>query len=440
MLYHFAETIGPVANRKPQCDPFSGKMDATTLGLDEFLRYAEKVGSEITLVAPWFESTPEEIAAMVAYVKGDPKSTDRIGDGPDENGKDWKTVGYWASLRETNGHHAYTGAKYLEIGNEQWGDFGVGPDDNCAGPGKFFPNRRKTATGYVPTTAEDYATRAVRISRLAKRVDPTIQIGVAAMTEINFENKDVLALHALTDREQKTGNAWNPTIDRIAHDDFDFFIVHEYRLYPRFRLRLADDMERVASQLKTLDPSKRIGVTEYGFFYSGETLLNAIVTADMLRVGLEQDFEMLLRHILVEDDSTGLFANSAAIFAGKDKVTTTPGYTVMKLLANGLKEKGFPVTGQTDDVKAIFTESADGHAAIALIGRADRANENIDVALNLSSGEWKGTMKSYYGTLSSTAEDLKYAEKNVKMDRDGKLHVTISSQSVNLLELTPTFL
>src|SRR6185312_342330 len=40
MAYHFDETIGPYADRKPQCDTFTGQLDATSWGMDEALRYA----------------------------------------------------------------------------------------------------------------------------------------------------------------------------------------------------------------------------------------------------------------------------------------------------------------------------------------------------------------------------------------------------------------
>ena len=38
MKYHFDETIGPVGERIPQCDTFTGMLDATTWGMDEALR------------------------------------------------------------------------------------------------------------------------------------------------------------------------------------------------------------------------------------------------------------------------------------------------------------------------------------------------------------------------------------------------------------------
>jgi len=79
MRYHFADAIGPAAARKPQCDPFTGALDATTYGLDEFLAIAEGLGAAVTLVAPWVDGTPEEAAALVAYVNAPAGSTVPLG-------------------------------------------------------------------------------------------------------------------------------------------------------------------------------------------------------------------------------------------------------------------------------------------------------------------------------------------------------------------------
>ena len=72
MLYHFAGAIGPRPGRTPQCDPYTGEFDPTGYGPDEFLQLATQLGAEVTLVSPWVDGTPEEAAALVAYVNADP--------------------------------------------------------------------------------------------------------------------------------------------------------------------------------------------------------------------------------------------------------------------------------------------------------------------------------------------------------------------------------
>ena len=95
----------------------------------------------------------EEAAAWVAYANGSPSSTQVIG--IDAAGFDWKTVGFWASLRAASplptddGYNflriaraAPVGIKFWEIGNEVyyngWSE-DVGPEDDIHAP-YIYPN------------------------------------------------------------------------------------------------------------------------------------------------------------------------------------------------------------------------------------------------------------------------------------------------------------
>ena len=113
MLYHFDETVGPYADRKPQCDTFTGELDATTWGMDEALQYAEQHGAAVTLVTPWGDGTPERAAAMVAYANATTSSTTAIG--VDANGRDWGTAADWAARRAANGYPAPYGVPFVRV-------------------------------------------------------------------------------------------------------------------------------------------------------------------------------------------------------------------------------------------------------------------------------------------------------------------------------------
>src|SRR5262249_33065263 len=103
---------------------------------------------------------PKEAAAMVAYANGSASSTQSIG--ADSKGNDWKTVGYWATLRGQAkmptddgfnkfrlNHPAPFPIKYWEIGNELYGNgyyygaCGWEADMHAAYP----PNMGTTCTG-----------------------------------------------------------------------------------------------------------------------------------------------------------------------------------------------------------------------------------------------------------------------------------------------------
>ena len=100
-----------------------------------------------------------------------------------------------------------------------------------------------------------------------------------------------------------------------ARDAFDFFVLHPYdfTVDDDARIRLAERARKTVHELRAAAPDKQVAITEYGFLFGGGTLLNAIVTADMTRMAIEEQLSMCVRHILIETDATGPFADSAAI-------------------------------------------------------------------------------------------------------------------------------
>ncbi len=99
-----------------------------------FAAQAVALGAQPYLTVNYGSGTPEEAAAWVAYANGDPASTTAIG--TDSKGRNWQTVGYWASLRAASplatddgynflrmAHPAAFGFKYWEVGNECYGSW-----------------------------------------------------------------------------------------------------------------------------------------------------------------------------------------------------------------------------------------------------------------------------------------------------------------------------
>jgi alpha-N-arabinofuranosidase len=101
--------------------------DPAGYGLDEFLGLAARVGAEATLVSPWNDAPPEEVAALVAYVNAETSSAITISD--DLSNTTWGTGGDWARRRADNGHPAPYRVPFLEIGNEQYLIIPTPPDD-----------------------------------------------------------------------------------------------------------------------------------------------------------------------------------------------------------------------------------------------------------------------------------------------------------------------
>ena len=430
MRYHFAEAIGPLGARVPQCDSFVGATDATSYGLDEFLAVASAVSAEVTLVAPWVDGSAEETAALVAYVNGDASSSVHIG--VDANAKDWGTAGEWARRRGANGHLAPYGVKFIEIGNEPYLDLAVGPLTSCGRPSQFKQDERWVSGKAIPTTAADYAEQVVATARLVRAIDPTIRLGASAyssfdgVSDASKESGDV-------DRNLGSADGWNARLVTSAADAFDFFILHPYDLTASDnRLRLAERLRKSVHDLRALAPSKGIAVTEFGFLGGGDTLMNAIVTADVVRVAIEENLVMSLRHILVEDDPSGLFANAAAIL-GPDH-TRTPAYYVMETLSTSLSGELVPTHEIATDIEALVTRDASGAIAIALFDRRADATDATRVDVALPAGTFHATVTSIHGAaLGSKAAEV--TVDRADLSASGVLRVTLAANGVLVARL-----
>lgn len=194
-----------------------------------------KVGKDgkKTCSEPNTAGQPQEAAAWVAYANGDAGSAQVLG--KDAVGFDWKTVGFWASLRGASplgaddgynflriGHAAPMGVKFWEIGNEMyyngWATNHNAESDNHAPyiypkgyTGGTF-NSRASVAALSPTA---YGTNAIQFIQAMRAVDPTIKIGVTFSSPIS------------TDPIPTT---WNPNLAQAvcAGTTLDFAIMHYY--------------------------------------------------------------------------------------------------------------------------------------------------------------------------------------------------------------------
>jgi hypothetical protein len=168
---------------------------------------------------------PAEAAAWVAYANGKAESTQAIG--KDSKGNDWKTVGYWASLRVASplptddgfnalriGHPSPVGIQLWAIGHEPWNNGFYGNDDAAepdlhAGkvPGKKEWRRHSGDKKNGPTT---YGQAVVEYVKAMKAVDPTILVG-ASLKAPNPDNG--------------VGKNWNAEVLKAACASMDFGVV-----------------------------------------------------------------------------------------------------------------------------------------------------------------------------------------------------------------------
>ncbi|SDE91015.1 Alpha-L-arabinofuranosidase [Mucilaginibacter pineti] len=96
--YRFKKMIGSRAKRPPYTGywyPYS----TNGFGIEDFLQFCEAAGFEAAFAIN-IEETPQDVADMVEYLKGDASTT-------------------WGKQRAANGHPAPYKVKYIEIGNEE---------------------------------------------------------------------------------------------------------------------------------------------------------------------------------------------------------------------------------------------------------------------------------------------------------------------------------
>jgi len=174
---------------------------------------------------------PTEAAAWVAYTNGSP--TDQKVIGKDSTGYDWKTVGYWASLRAAQplesddgqnflriGHPAPFHILYWEVGNELFGNGYYekdkeGYEEDLHGPYDKDPKesvnlRKKNRAALSPQT---YGKNVVEFVKAMKAVDSTIKIGAVLNTP---------------PMDNSWGPDWNPAVMKECGKAIDFVILHWY--------------------------------------------------------------------------------------------------------------------------------------------------------------------------------------------------------------------
>ncbi len=168
-----------------------------------FLHVATNINAQVITTVNYGTGTSNEAAAWVAYANG--YSTNTMSLGMDTRGTNWKTVGYWASLRAATplgsddgqnflriGRAAPLGFKYWEIGNE------------CHGLWETDSNN----VAHDPFT---YANRARDYLQFMKAVDATIKVGmVVTPGESSYSNN---ANHFVVNPRTGTTNyGWTPVV------------------------------------------------------------------------------------------------------------------------------------------------------------------------------------------------------------------------------------
>ncbi|MGD0517247.1 MAG: autotransporter-associated beta strand repeat-containing protein [Thermoguttaceae bacterium] len=267
--------------------------------------------------APDYGGQPQEAAAWVAYANGNASlfgTPNDISLGVDQQGNNWKTVGYWAKLRAStsvqyqswataaglyNANNAFLavnraapiGIKYWEIGNEiggngytypgYWADWETDYHAQYTNPvydsqgNPHYPNR----IGDSRLSPTAYATNLIQFATAMKAVDPTIKIGAGLDGSRTTANRNIL---------QTAGNY------------IDFGIVHWYTDSSPYSTLFNAPRQSLPSQVSAVrqdfaaytnkGPNDyEIHFTEFGTWTdTADPYATAIFAADAYGTGMEQ--------------------------------------------------------------------------------------------------------------------------------------------------------
>ena len=156
--------------------------------------FIASVGGGGMVTVNYGTGSPQEAAAMLAYLNGSVSNTTVIGYGEEWNDTtntwvqvNWQTAGYWASLRAAAplatddglnflrlGRSAPFGFHYYEIGNEEYGSWET--DEHGTGG--------DTGKPHDPAT---YVAFAKQFAAYAALIDPSISIGIDSGS-IGYDN------------------------------------------------------------------------------------------------------------------------------------------------------------------------------------------------------------------------------------------------------------
>ena len=241
---------------------------------------------------------PAEAAAWVAYANGNPSSTQAIG--KDSKGNDWKTVGYWASLRAANplptddgfnqlriGHPAPIDIPLWTIGSDPWnnGFYGqqrtAGSDaDNEGKYGQSPPPEPDLHDGKVPGSKEwgrhegnervgpaAYGAAVVEFAKAMKAVDPHIMVGAYVIRP------------PFTSGEYQTGRKWNSQMLKPACSSIDFVATSfwEGTTQTHGETDVLDEQDLLTSKIDPVDRSRSRfpqNTLDYDFAQLGNDLLD----------------------------------------------------------------------------------------------------------------------------------------------------------------------
>lgn len=173
--YRWTDGIGDKSKRPRRLELAWKAIETNQVGIDEFAKWADKVGCDVMPTVNMGTAGPQEAADMLEYCNF-PKGT------------------YWSDLRRENGREEPYGYKYWCIGNEMDGPWQL---------------------GHLP--AREYGLKAYETIKMMKRIDPDIQAVITGSSGPYLP----------------TYPEWDRTVLELTYDLADYISLHRYYGYDK---------------------------------------------------------------------------------------------------------------------------------------------------------------------------------------------------------------
>ena len=362
--YNWRDGIGPQAKRPVTLNAvWGGATEPNSFGTNEFMDFAEQIGSEAYLSINVGSSTPAEAAAWFEYMTTNQPTT---------LGKE----------RAANGHPAPFKVKYMGIGNEMWG---------CGGNmrAEVYVDHMKQFLMHVDSRHPDQVDKAL----LQRSPDGLKRIAVGDGGESNDYIEAIM-------KAWKLRQPWYWNIEGISMHHYNFgetmlkakatgFGEKEYAGFLRETL----DMDRIitmrSSVMDKYDPKKQVGlvIDEWGAWLEPLPGLNPMFLKQQnsLRDGIAAslDLNIFARHadrVRMTNIAQMVNVLQAMILTDGSKMVLTPTYFVFKMYVPFQDAQLLPVTVQagTYSFGKITLPQVDAIAARGKDGKVWLALTNLD--------------------------------------------------------------
>jgi len=180
--YHWKDGIGPIDKRPAILSRVWNTYTNNDVGVDEYLRLCELLGSAPYIVVNVGTGTAAEAAELVEYVNGGPKTK-------------------WGSVRARNGHPDPYHVRLWNIGNEE-----------------YLPN-------LGATSGEGYANNFENYSKAMRAVDPSIKLVAVGAPEIP---EAAVPSQSPARTILRYAFDWGEQFLPLAGKDTDYYSLHFY--------------------------------------------------------------------------------------------------------------------------------------------------------------------------------------------------------------------